>query len=140
MRRPVGTGIVAVLPGKFFKSLRNHTSHQVGGLFGGILVVRFDITEPLRFVQDAQDVMVLFDERLAVLVLCSVRVLDEPSAGRDACMSRLLGGEWNKQVYNKYIFTARLLGCVWMLGRGLKLTREHLAVAPCTRLTQFLYH
>ena len=27
----------------------------------------------------------------------------------------------------------------WMLGRALKLTREHLAVAPCTRLTQFLY-
>ena len=26
---------------------------------------------------------------------------------------------------------------VWMLGRDLKLTREHLAVAPCTRLTQF---
>ena len=29
---------------------------------------------------------------------------------------------------------------VWVLGRALKLTREHLAVAPCTRLTQFLYH
>ena len=29
--------------------------------------------------------MVLFDEWLAVLELCSVRVLDEPSAGRDAC-------------------------------------------------------
>ena len=26
-------GIVAVLPRKFLKSLRNHTSHQVGGLF-----------------------------------------------------------------------------------------------------------
>ena len=37
-----GTGIVAVLPGKFLKSLRNHTSHQVGRLFGGTLVVRFD--------------------------------------------------------------------------------------------------
>ena len=36
-------GIVAVLPGKFLKSLRNHTSDQVGGLFGGTLVVRFDI-------------------------------------------------------------------------------------------------
>ena len=36
-------GIVAVLPGKFLKSLRNHTSHQVRGLFGGTLVVRFDI-------------------------------------------------------------------------------------------------
>ena len=45
------------------------------------------IAEPLRFVQDAQDVMVLFDEWLAVLGLCSIRVLDEPSAGRDACMS-----------------------------------------------------
>ena len=32
------------------------------------------------------------------------------------------------------------LTCVWMLGRGLKLTRKHLAVAPCRRLTQFLYH
>ena len=30
---------------------------------------------------------------------------------------------------------------VWMLGRALKLTREHLAVAPCTkRVTPFLYH
>ena len=57
-------------------------------LFGGTLVVRFDITEPLGFVQDAQDVMVLFDEWLAVLELCSgVRVLDEPSAGLDSCMS-----------------------------------------------------
>ena len=45
------------------------------------------ITVPLGFVQDAQDVMVLFDEWLAVLGLCYVRVLDEPSAGRDACMS-----------------------------------------------------
>ena len=80
-------GIVAVLPGKFLKSLRNHTSHQEGGLFGGTFVIGL-ITEPLGFVQDAQDVMVLFDEWLAVLDLCSsVRVLDKPSAGLDACMS-----------------------------------------------------
>ena len=46
-------GTVAALPDKFLKSLRNHTSHQVGGLFGGTLVVRFDITEPLGVVQDA---------------------------------------------------------------------------------------
>ena len=59
-----GTGIVAVLPGKFLKSLRNHTSHQVGGLFGGTLMVGL-ITEPLGFVQDAQDVMVLFDEYIS---------------------------------------------------------------------------
>ena len=40
LRRPVGDGIVAVLPGKFFfKSLRNHTSHEVGGLFEGTLVI-----------------------------------------------------------------------------------------------------
>ena len=75
------------------------------------------ITEPLGFVQDAQDVMVLFDEWLAVLGLCSVRVLDEPSAGRGACMSWLLGDEWNKQIYNKYIFTARLLGCYRLVTR-----------------------
>ena len=81
-----GTGIVAVLPGKFLKSLRNHTSHQVGGLFGGTLMVDL-ITEPLEFVQVAQDVMVPFDEWLGVLGLCSVRVLDEPPAGRDACIS-----------------------------------------------------
>ena len=55
-------------------------------LFGGTLMVAL-ITESLGFDQDAQDVMVLFDEWLAVLGLCSVRVLDEPSAGRDACMS-----------------------------------------------------
>ena len=64
----------------FLKSLRNHTSHQVGGLFGGTLAIGL-ITEPLGFVQDAQEVMVLFDEWLVVLELCRVRVLDEPSAG-----------------------------------------------------------
>ena len=31
-------------------------------------------------------------------------------------------------------------GDVWVLGRDLKLTRKHLAVAPCRRLTQFLFH
>ena len=67
------------------KSLRNHTSHQVGRLFGTLVIGL--ITEPLGFVQDAQDVMVLFDEWLAVLGVYSVCVLDEPSAGRDACMS-----------------------------------------------------
>ena len=51
-------------------------------MFGGTLVIGL-ITEPLGFVQDAQDVMVLFDEWLAVLELCcSVRVLDELFAGR----------------------------------------------------------
>ena len=85
-------------------------------LFGGTLVVRFDITEPLGFVQDAWDVTVLLNEWLAVLGLCSVRMLDEPAAGRYACMSWLLGGEWNKQVYNKYIFTARL-GCQRLVTR-----------------------
>ena len=55
-------------------------------MFGGILVIGL-ITEPLGSVQDAQDVMVLFDEWLAVLELCGVRVLDEPSAGRGSCMS-----------------------------------------------------
>ena len=79
-------GIVAVLLGKFLKSLRNHTSHQVRGLFGDTLIVG-SITDPLGFAQDAQDVMVLLNEWLAVLGVCSVRVLDEPSAGRDACMS-----------------------------------------------------
>ena len=44
--------IVAVLPGKFLKSLRNNTSHQVGGLFGSTSVIGL-ITEPLGFVQDA---------------------------------------------------------------------------------------
>ena len=32
----------------------------------------------------------------------------------------------------------KLKDIVWVLGRDLKLTREHLAVAPCRRLTQFL--
>ena len=60
---------------------RNHTSHQVGGLFGGTLVIGL-IFGASGVLQDAQDVMVLFDEWLAVLGLCSVRVLDEPSAER----------------------------------------------------------
>ena len=50
-------------------------------VFGGTLVIGL-ITEPLGFVQHAQDVMVLFDEWLAVLGLCSVRVLDDLIAGR----------------------------------------------------------
>ena len=76
-----GIGIVAVLPGKFLKSLRNHTSHQLGGLFGGTLIVWFDITEPLGFVQDARDVMVLFGVVVVFVVWTS------PLQGRDACMS-----------------------------------------------------
>ena len=80
MRRSVGIEVVAVLPGKFLKSLRNHTPHQVGGLFGGTLANGVT-TESLGFAQDAQDVMVLFDKWLAVLGLYTVRVLDEPSAG-----------------------------------------------------------
>ena len=55
-------------------------------MFGGTLVVGL-ITESLGFVRDAQDVMVLFDKWLAVLGLCSVRVLGEPSTGRHDCMS-----------------------------------------------------
>ena len=45
------------------------------------------ITELLGFVQDARDVMVMFDEWLGVLGLCSVRLLDDISAGRYTCMS-----------------------------------------------------
>ena len=42
-------------------------------------------------------------------------------------------------VLDETVSTERLT-TVWMLGRDLNLTREHLAVAPCTRLTQFFYH
>ena len=45
------------------------------------------ITEPLGFVRDARDVMVMFDEWLGVLGLCSVCLLDDTSVGRYACMS-----------------------------------------------------
>ena len=64
------------------------------GLFGGTRSsVRY--TEPLGFVQDARDVMVLFDEwfewlgvlGLCCVFLCSVRLQDDLSAGRYACMS-----------------------------------------------------
>ena len=55
----------------------------VWGYLGGSVLYR----EPLGFVQEAQEVMLLFDEWLAVLGLCSVRMLDDPSAGRYACMS-----------------------------------------------------
>ena len=54
-----GTGTVEALPGKFLKSLRNQSSHQVEGLFGGTLMVGL-ITEPLGLVQDAQDVTLWF--------------------------------------------------------------------------------
>ena len=76
-----GTGIVAVLPGKCLKSLRNHTSHQVGGLYGNTLVVWFDITEPLGFVQDARDVMVLFGVVVVFVVWTS------PLQAGDGCTS-----------------------------------------------------
>ena len=48
--------------------------------------------------------MVLFGVVVVFVVWTS------PLQGGDACTSRLLGGEWNKQVNNKYTFTARLLG------------------------------
>ena len=38
-------------------------------------------SEPLGFVQDVRDVIVLFDEWLGVLALWSVRLLDDPSTG-----------------------------------------------------------
>ena len=87
MRGSVGTGIVAVLPSKFLKSLRNHTSRQVGGLFGGTLVVGL-ITEPLGFVQDARNVIVLFDEWLGVLdsgvfVYWTIPLLDDTPVCHD---------------------------------------------------------
>ena len=63
-------GIVAVLPGKFLKSFRNHTSHQIGGLFEGTWMVGL-ITEPLGFVQDARDVMVLFGGSIVFVVWTS---------------------------------------------------------------------
>ena len=49
--------------------------------------------------------MVLFG--YSVVFVCWTSLLQ----GGDACMSCLLGGRWNKQVNNKYIFMARLLGC-----------------------------
>ena len=58
--------LLPFLLASFFKSIRNHTSHQVGGLFGSTLDIGL-ITEPLGFVQDAQDVIVMFGEWLAVL-------------------------------------------------------------------------
>ena len=85
LRRSVGTGIVAVFPGKFLKSLRNRASYRVGDLFGGTQSsVRY--TEPLGFVQDARYVMVLFDEWfewLGVLGLCSVPVHDDTPVCHD---------------------------------------------------------
>ena len=47
--------------------------------------------------------MVLFG--VVVVVVCWMSPLqDETPVCHD-------GGKWNKQVYNKYTFTARLLGC-----------------------------
>ena len=65
----------------FEESPESYLSLSRGAVWG-YFVHRFDITEPLGFVQDAQAVMVLFDKWLAVLELWSVRVLDEPTAGR----------------------------------------------------------
>ena len=67
----------------FFKSLRNHTSHQVGGLFGGTLVIGL-ITEPLGFVQDAWDVMVLFG--VVVVVVCWTSLLQDETPVCHACL------------------------------------------------------
>ena len=53
--------------------------------------------------------LVVSDE--VVFVCRTTSLQDDPSAGRYACMSCLLGGGWNKHVYNIYTFTARLLGC-----------------------------
>ena len=63
----------------FEESPESYLSPNRGAVWGTLVIGM--IKEPPRFVQDAQDVMSLFDEWLAVLGLCSVRVLDEPSAG-----------------------------------------------------------
>ena len=84
----------------FVKGKTLFDSHGEKGVFGGTLVIGL-ITEPLGFVQDAQDVMVLFGEWLAVLVLCSVRVLDEPSAGRNyVCRDCLVVNGTSKFIIN----------------------------------------
>ena len=68
-------GIVAVSPGKFFKSLRNHTSHQVGGLFGGNLVI--------GLITGDSGVCTRCMRRYDSLwLVCSVRLVDDLTAGR----------------------------------------------------------
>ena len=55
--------------------------------------------------------MVLFDEWLGVsgsgVFVCWTTCLQDDTP---VCHD-YLGGEWNRHVYNKYTFTARLLGC-----------------------------
>ena len=64
-------------------------------------MVRFDITEPLGFVQDAQDVMVLFDEWLAVLVLCSALCWTSPlQDGTPVCHDCLVVNGTSKFIIN----------------------------------------
>ena len=62
-----------------FEESPESTSHQVGGLFGGTSVIGL-ITEPLGFVQDARDVMVLFGK--SIVFVCWTSPLQD-----DACMS-----------------------------------------------------
>ena len=79
------TGIVAVLPGKFLKSLRNHTSHQVGGLFGDTLIVGL-ITEPLKgsTIGEGGDTTISSPGRSPKQPLPGLR-LHDPLHGRQAC-------------------------------------------------------
>ena len=64
LRRSFGNGIVAVLPGKFFEESPESYLPRSRGAVWGYFGYRSDITEPLGFVQDACDVMVLFGESM----------------------------------------------------------------------------
>ena len=52
--------------------------------------------------------MIMFDECERRRLLCLGGLSCSLQDDTPEC---LLGGEWNKPVYNKYTFTARLLGC-----------------------------
>ena len=52
LRRSVENGIVAVLPGKFFEESPESYLSLSRGAVWGYFGYRFDITEPLGFVQD----------------------------------------------------------------------------------------
>ena len=52
LRRSVGNGIVAVLPGKVFEESPESYLSLSRGAVWGYFGYRFDITEPLGFVQD----------------------------------------------------------------------------------------
>ena len=95
MRRSVGTGIVAVLPGKVFEESPESYLSPSRGAVWGYFNQRFDY--------GASGVFTIYVRRYgSVWLVCSVRVVDELTAGgkRPVCHDCLVVNGTSKLIIN----------------------------------------